>query len=202
MPSDALYSAFLRLRDHAVNLAAYYVPEETAAGLAGEAIASLVDLAMQGGHTQHGPWEHVMAHVRNGAHLMREDHWDAEPIGYVGADTLPPDGFAEDLARSYGAIFDAAFEANLTRSECVLVMAIIACGAPPLDAEATLLELVSLGRRQLEPLRRALFAADEHESGLTHVCKLSGRLSQIELQAHRRWENSLTSDKEAKGWLV
>lgn len=201
MPSDALYSAFLRLRDHAVNLAAYYVPEETAAGLAGEAIASLVDLAMQGGSTRNGPWDHVMAHVRNGAHLTREDHWEAEPMGYLGADTLPPDGFAEDLATSYGAIYDAAFEARLTSTDRTAIRAIIACGAPPLDAEATLLELVSLGRRELEPLRRALFAADEHESGRTHVCKLSGRLAQIELQAHRRWERYAITREKADGWL-
>ena len=202
IPSDALYSAFLRLRDHAINLACYYVAEETASGLAGEAIAALVDCAMEGRSTRHGPWEHVMTHVRNGAHLLREDHWETEPVGYFGGDLLPPDGLGEDLAQMFGAVFDAAFEARLTSTDRTAVRAIIACGAPPLDAEATLLELVSLGRRELEPLRRALFAADEHESDRTHVCKLSGRLAQIELQAHRRWVAGTTAREKVTGWLA
>jgi hypothetical protein len=195
MPSDALYSAFLQLRDHAVQLATNYVDEETAAGLAGEAIASLVDHAMEGRNTRSGPWEYVMRHVQNGAHLMREDHWSEEPMGYLCADILPPDGFGEDLAQMFGALFDTAFEAHLTSTDRTAVRAIIACGAPPLDAEATLLELV-------EPLRRALFAADEHESGRSHVCKLSGRLAQIELQAHRRWTRYAITREKAAGWLA
>lgn len=198
--TDALYTAFLRLRAALVQHGAQYVSQETAEGLAGEAIADLVRRAMEGASTPRGPWAHVWERLFDNLHLMREDHWEAEPYGYVSDVPAPPDGFAEELCIQFGSIFDAAYEARLTGADKVLIQCVAACGVPPVHAEATLLELITIGARHLEPLRRAFFAVEEHESGRTAVCYFSGRLSQRELQAHRRWAARTLRKQEVNQW--
>lgn len=199
--TEALYAAYLRLRAQLVDHARGWLAEEMCEGLAGEAMASLVDLAMEGRPTVNGPWAWAFTQLTERVNLFLSDRWHQGPMLYAEDMPDPPEGFGEELCMLYGAIFDAAYEARLSTADRTMIKAIVACGSPPNYAECTLMELLTLQRRDLEPLRCAFFAIEEHESGTNLVCKLSGRLAQLELQRHLRW-SALRSPREVSGaWL-
>lgn len=200
--SEAIYVAYLQLRAALVGYGLKWLDEDTCEGLAGEAIAHLVGLAAGFHQTASGPWEAAFNHMRHSINLMRRPTWIGQEIAYHEELPLPEGDFGERLAQVFGGVVDAIYEARLSSMDVLHIQALIAVSRPPLGSECTLMELLTLQRRDLEPLRRVFFAVEEHEPEGTPVCRLSGRIGQRESLAHQRWQEQVTHGKEVSGWLA
>lgn len=200
--AEGLYATFLRLRAALVGFASQRVPSDVAAGLVGESLAFVVGWAIEGRQTLHGPYAVAFEHLVDAINIHAECDWTTEPV--VQHDEIPF-GCASligEVALAYGAVFDAAYDARLSLADVTFIKALIAACPPPELAEATLMELLTLQRRDLEPLRRAFFACEEHEPAGGPVCRFSGRITQREQKASRAWLSGRTRQEVNPEWLA
>lgn len=200
--SQNLYSTYLLLRCHLADWKPGLLPAEVMNGLAGEAIADLVEKGLAGQITHNGPYAEAFSTMSRLVNLMCPTAWEGEPAVWTDEIPRPTVDFAKEVAQAYGALFDIAFDAKLTYNDVLLIKALIATGAPPNEAEATLAELITLGSSQLEPLRRAFWSCEEHEPNKGPVCKFSGRIIQRESMASERWLDRKTREEMSTGWRV
>lgn len=185
--SESLYSTYLVLRCHLIEWKPQLLPSEVLEGLAGEAIADLVEKGLAGQILAHGPYVEAFNTMRSLLNLMCPQAWDAGPLVWADEMPVPTESFLKEVCYAYGALFDIAFEADLTYRDVLMIKALISVGRPQTQAEATLAELITLGASHLEPLRRCFWAAEEHEADKLPTCKLSGRIGQREWMASERW---------------
>lgn len=194
-PTDCIWMAYLRLYFSLKHFAEKYAAEAWAGLYARQAVAELVLSALAGARTPWGPYaaayELLSVALEHGFHADQ----GVTAVPSVRAIPLASEDEANALSTAYWAVFQAGCFANLTNAEIMFISALIEQYEPPSTQHATLGELITLGRGDLEPLRRVFWAAEEHECDGSVICVKTRESARADEAKHRRWLDAMRREE-------
>lgn len=201
-PSQLIWAVFLRLTTELNTFAQKFTAEGTAATCVRETLAEAFLNAISGIRPPWGVYAGIYAALADSLELASHANLAVTRLPSERDVPLPDPEFVQDLELVYWAVYQAAYLARLSTHEAVALSAMIAESVPECRPESSILEMITLGGRHLEPLRRAFWEVESHECAGDNVCLRAARCREEGLRRHARWEQIITGGEVNSGWRV